>query len=147
MKNRQHEWEKHGTCALSLKQINNERDYFQVTLGLREKFSFGDILAKSSIVPDISNGYKLSDIVEAVKSVLDFEPVVTCFVEKESSVQYISQMQVCLSKDLELIDCSVNGENRAGVNARKGASEQECKKDMPVYYPVLDKNQKVTFNL
>ena len=36
---RKHEYEKHGTCAASIKGFEHEHDYFQRTLEMRDKYS------------------------------------------------------------------------------------------------------------
>lgn len=141
----QHEWEKHGTCALSLKQVTNERDYFQMTLGLREKFDFGTLLEKASIVPDNSKSYELAEFINAIEKELAFAPVLSCFVEKESKRQFLAEMQICLNKSLEQIDCSEHNKAKM-VAMRANEHEQQCSPKMPVHYPVLDRNQKIIFN-
>ena len=116
-----------------MQQIRNERDYFQVTLGLREKFDFGVLLEKVSIVPNDNKGYELESITSGIKSSLEFEPVVYCYVE--SGKQFLAEMQICLNKNLEEIECT-SGEQR-GLPTMVRATEQECKSNMPVFYPVL----------
>ena len=122
-----------------MKQVTNERDYFQVTLGLREKFDFGVLLEKSSIVPSDSKSYELAAIISGIKLALKFSPLVSCYLDEESNKQYLAEMQVCLSKDLTLIDCSMN-DKHSSVPTMLRATEQACSSKMPIYYPVLAKN-------
>lgn len=136
----EHEWTKHGTCAVGkVKDINTESDYFNVTLGLRNHFDFGLILKASNIVPDDKKLYDLSDIKEAIKSVLNVEPSVDCYVLQDSNVQYISQMQICLSKTFDLVDCGGSQSAKSARVVRDTSSPQEtqCLNDLPVHYPVI----------
>ncbi len=102
---RKHEWLKHGTCALSVPDINNESDYFNVSLNLRDHYDFGPILKGSDIVPDDKTVYDLDKIKYAIKSVLGVDPGLTCYVQHNSPKQYLSQMQICLTKENEQTDC------------------------------------------
>ncbi len=133
---RQHEWEKHGTCALSLKQIRNERDYFQITLGLREKYDFGVLLEKLSIVPDDNKGYELEEIISGIRTSINFEPVVYCYVDQESNKQFLAEMQVCLNRNFEVIECT--SQEKRSLTTMVRATEQVCNSNMPVFYPVLN---------
>ena len=80
-----------------MSQIHNESDYFNASLGLRDHFDFGPILKGSNIIPDDTLLYDLDKIKYAIKSVLNVEPMVVCYVLKDSHVQYLAQMQICLS--------------------------------------------------
>lgn len=136
----EHEWEKHGTCALSLSQVTNEKDYFTTTLDLRKKYDFDGILAKASILPDDSKSYELNDIEEAISNALNVEPIVTCY--NKNGKQYIAEMQVCLDKSLDLIECkSVQGKAMLSYS-----SENPCNSETKIFYPSITK-QKVIFNL
>ncbi len=121
----EHEWEKHGTCALSI--IKDEHAYFETTLGLHDKFDFTAILAKNGIVPSDSKSYSIDEIQDAIASELKYKPLVTC--EAQGQKQFISEMQICLDKNLELLDCfdpkMSNSRNSAG----------SCKG--PVVYPII----------
>ncbi len=117
-------------------QVRNERDYFELTLGLREKLEFGVFLEKSLIIPDNNKGYELEKIVNAIKSKIDVEPVAYCFYDKEAGKQFLSEMEVCLNKKLELIECT-NPQKRSLLKKMGSIEEEMCKSDIPVVYPVL----------
>ena len=63
---REHEWTKHGTCALILDNVKDEFDYFNVALNLRKKFDFGPILAEQSIIPHDTMLYDMKKIKNAI---------------------------------------------------------------------------------
>jgi ribonuclease T2 len=140
----EHEWTKHGTCAVNqVPNINNESDYFNVTLALRDHFDFGPILKASNIVPDDLRLYDLAEIKTAIKSVLNVEPMIVCYILKDSDVQYLSQMQICLSKTYELVDCAFDAVELVNIVKDNTPQETQCQSHMPVHYPVIKySNQK-----
>lgn len=132
-----HEWEKHGTCALSLPQIKSESDYFNLTLGLRDHFDFGPILKANGIVPDDTLLYDLDKIKYAIKSVLNVEPMIVCYILKDSDVQYLSQMQICLSKQFELVDCAFEAVELVNIVVDNTPQETQCQQGIPIHYPTI----------
>jgi ribonuclease T2 len=138
----QHEWEKHGTCALTLPQVRDESDYFNVSLSLREHFDFGPILEASSIQPDDTLMYDLDRIKTAITKVLNVEPYVVCYVLRDSNVQYLSQMQICLTKEFELTDCSPETLEMTRIfkmdkNIKEAPQETQCEDGLPIHYPTI----------
>lgn len=128
-----HEWEKHGTCALTLPQITDESDYFNVSLSLRTIFDFGKMLKANKIIPDDEKSYDLSSIKSAIQKVLKVEPTVECY--ESDGVQYLAQMQICLSKQFELVDCY---EKSSQENASVPSDQlTECRDSVPVLYPII----------
>jgi ribonuclease T2 len=136
-----HEWEKHGTCALSLPQIKSESDYFNLTIGLRDNFDFGPILKAHSIIPDDTVLYDLNKIEYAIESVMNVKPLLTCYILKDSDVQYFSQMQICLSKEFELVDCATIAVEPALIKKDNSAQETTCQPNIPVHYPTIKYSQ------
>ncbi|CAF1081389.1 unnamed protein product [Brachionus calyciflorus] len=132
-----HEWEKHGTCALTLPQIQDQSDYFNVTLGLRNKFDFGPALKKLNIEPDDKLLYDLDKIKYAIRNYFRVEPMIVCYVLKDSDVQYLSQMQVCLSKDFQLVDCEFKAIELAKIAIDNKAQEIQCQPGIPIHYPTI----------
>jgi len=132
-----HEWEKHGTCALNLPQIRSEFDYFNVSLNLRNLYDFGPVLSQLSIVPSDTLLYDANKIRFAIKSILKVDPMLVCYVLKDSDVQYFSQMQVCLSKDFELVDCSFQAVELANIVVDNEPQETQCQDSMPIHYPTI----------
>ncbi|XP_065661779.1 ribonuclease Oy [Hydra vulgaris] len=114
-----HEYEKHGTCASSVKGFETEHDYFQKALELREKFDIMRVLSESKIVPSTDSSYQFSDIEEALKSGYSAKVCFECSGIKHSK-QVLSAGYVCLNKQLEQIDC--------------GYCEHGCKTDEPIFY-------------
>lgn len=63
------------------------------------------ILAKSNIVPDNEKSYQLLDIHTAVKRVLNKNPSINCYIDRATNEQYLNEIRLCFSRQLELIDC------------------------------------------
>lgn len=47
----EHEYEKHGTCSVSVRELATEYGFFSSTLKLNSKFDIASALADSSINP------------------------------------------------------------------------------------------------
>lgn len=135
MNNRKHEWTKHGTCALNVPPIADESDYFKTSLDLRDKFDFGPILEGSGIVPDDDKLYDLGDMTSAIKKVLGVDPGLTCYVNKGEKKQYLSQMQICLSKTFEQMECAERSIEILEINSVR--AETDCQHGIPVHYPTI----------
>lgn len=132
-----HEWEKHGTCALSLPQIRSESDYFNVTLGMRNIFDFGPALKKFNIEPNDSLLYDLEKLKNSIISYFKVEPLIVCYVLKESDIQYLSQMQICFNKSFELVDCEFKAVELAKIAFDNSAQEIQCQPNIPIHYPTI----------
>lgn len=133
--NRKHEWDKHGTCALTLPQIKNELDYFNQSLALRQKFDFGTFLKASQVIPDDNLNYDLAKIKFAIKRAINVEPQVECYISGD--VQYMAQMQICLSKQFELVECATKSKSNIRMLGGPRTEEMECRDGVPVRYPVI----------
>ncbi|VDM77849.1 unnamed protein product [Strongylus vulgaris] len=83
-----HEWEKHGTCAQSLKNLSSEFLYFFRTMDIDSQFSVGNALRKAGIVPR-AEPYLLEDIQEALRSELTFgkNVQINCLTDKKVSLE------------------------------------------------------------
>lgn len=136
-----HEWEKHGTCALALPQVKTESDYFNISLALRDQFDFGPVLQASGIVPDDTILYDLNKIEHAVQSVMNVKPMMVCYILKDSDVQYFSQMQVCVSKSFELVDCATKAVEPSVITKNNEPQETQCSYNIPVHYPTIKYSQ------
>jgi len=135
-----HEWTKHGTCAASLPALRGEHNYFRKSLDLREKYPIGVLLSKSAIYARSEpKGYNLSDISAALRNQLQGKVVsIQCFFASSSSSlssssssssfhstrQYLYQVEICLNKQFDPIDCPDAG---------------TCSLNRPIYYPPIRK--------
>eukprot|EP01110_Echinostelium_bisporum_P002747 TRINITY_DN1681_c0_g1_i1.p1 TRINITY_DN1681_c0_g1~~TRINITY_DN1681_c0_g1_i1.p1 ORF type:complete len:225 (+),score=61.29 TRINITY_DN1681_c0_g1_i1:41-676(+) len=92
----QHEWEKHGTCSTF-----DEVTFFQNVLKLYPQFDIINALAASKIIPSSAARYTLAQISQAIKSNIGGIPVCKC------SGTSLQEIAVCVTKDLQLMDCPV----------------------------------------
>jgi hypothetical protein len=93
-----HEWEKHGTCALSV--LSSEKRYFKTTLKLHWKYDLAAALRAADITPSNSIMYPRKDIEGAIAGMFRVDPIVRCDVQGQ-----LSEIWMCVSKDLELMEC------------------------------------------
>lgn len=115
--------------------IKSQVDYFSVTLALREEYDFGAILTTNGITPTAADtSYELSDFVNAFQSSLQVEPVLACFVDNSTNMQYLGEMHICMDRMLHLTSCS-GPTVVSGYNVVDGKGETPCTSDMPIYYP------------
>ncbi|XP_032515593.2 ribonuclease Oy [Danaus plexippus] len=129
-----HEWAKHGTCAAILKPLNSELNYFQNGLEFLKTFTMTDILEKNSIVPSNTEKYTVADIHDAIKQRVNKNPVIECKVE-EGGDNYISEIRICFTKELQLTDCD-------GVVTQKygyGGILTNCHSTRGIIYPQYKK--------
>jgi len=101
----EHEWTKHGTCAMQLKVFNTELKYFSQGLALNEKFPLAQYLAQANIKP--GKIYETKDVFEAVKKGIGGKnPALECQHMPEDFVKpVLTQIGICLDKNLSVIDC------------------------------------------
>ncbi|CAD5123217.1 DgyrCDS11578 [Dimorphilus gyrociliatus] len=122
-----HEYEKHGTCAISVSKVNTEYNYFNYTLALRKWLNIDEKLAKYGIRPR-AKPYKLKDITSALdKAFNGFNVDIQC-----SSVHgkhYLQEIHVCLTKEFKQMDCKVTS-----LLYRSLSSTTSCSKKN-IYYP------------
>ncbi|XP_046388788.1 ribonuclease Oy [Ischnura elegans] len=123
----EHEWEKHGTCAASLPQLDGEMKYFKQGLAWAKKYSLTDMLSSSGINP--SDGkYTVQDLVDAIKSSTNKNPAVECMTDKETGEEYLLEIRICFDKKLELIDCD-------GIEPLQQGLLTNCAPSKEVFYP------------
>ncbi|XP_047625708.1 ribonuclease T2 isoform X1 [Phacochoerus africanus] len=134
-----HEWEKHGTCAAQLDALNSQRKYFGKTLDLYKELALNSTLQKLGIKPSISY-YQISDIKDALVGVYGVVPKVQCLPPKSGEkVQTLGQIELCLTRDLQLQDCPEPGgpapqRRDAGPGGTPILGLEICA-DGPVFYP------------
>ena len=78
-----HEWDKHGTCAISVRDLNNELKYFQTGLKLLDRYNMIDVLAKTNILP--GNKYTVQNYLTGIQKILNKRGQVMCVVDQVSS--------------------------------------------------------------
>ncbi|XP_046525815.1 ribonuclease T2 isoform X2 [Equus quagga] len=100
------------------------------------------MLQKLGIKPSI-NYYQISDIKDALASVYGVIPKVQCLPPRQGEeVQTIGQIELCLTKDLQLRNCTEHGEPRSRrwgdawpARATDEGPGLEVCEDGPAFYP------------
>jgi len=129
-----HEWDKHGTCAASLPALNSEHKYFAKGLEFNREWNLTKILESSEITPSHSNSYSLSAIKETIEDASNSLVNVGCI--KVDGHQYLTQVEICMDKHFDTIDCDDSYSNKRGKIVFKPTlkSIYPCHTDQPVYY-------------
>ncbi|XP_071454497.1 ribonuclease Oy [Hetaerina americana] len=122
-----HEWEKHGTCAASLPELNSELKYFQKGLEWVKNYNLSSILSQAGISPG-AEGLKIQDIVNAVKSSTQKNPAVECIRDLETKEEYLLEIRICLDKQFMLIDCD-------GIETLSQGFLTNCPLTKDIFYP------------
>lgn len=98
-----HEWEKHGTCAMSLKTFDTELKYFGEGLSLHREYDMKDVLAKANILP--GSQYAVGNIFSGVEKILGKRGQIICARDSVTDKSYLMEVRICFNKTLELTHC------------------------------------------
>lgn len=122
-----HEWLKHGTCALVLPELSTENKYFGQGLAWLQQYSMSPLLAKSGVLPD--KNFNVLQINQAIKNQLKKNPSIHCIKDRETGDTYLSEIRICFSKQLELVDCD------GVVKTFEENALTNCPTDTQINYP------------
>ena len=112
-----HEYEKHGTCAASIPQLNTQFKFFQQTLALTKQYNAIPMLAQSNIKPSDTKTVATSAAQNAIKAAFGGVPAFTC---KSGN---LDSVYLCFNKSLQPINC--NGlKNTCGTSFYIPATQQ-----------------------
>ncbi|XP_014474868.1 PREDICTED: ribonuclease Oy [Dinoponera quadriceps] len=98
-----HEWDKHGTCAVTIEKLNSVFKYFQTGLKLLDTYNMIDVLKKANIEP--GEKYMINDLLRAVQKILKKRAQVICTKNKKTGELYVNEIRICFDKTLQLVDC------------------------------------------
>jgi len=99
-----HEWSKHGTCAVGqVDGVTSEKEYFRTGCRLAKENPVSDWLTKAGISPSDNKRQPLSAVWNAVLAGAGTRPHIDC--EKIDGQVYIKEVKVCFNKKLERVDC------------------------------------------
>ncbi|XP_031617443.1 uncharacterized protein LOC116337197 [Contarinia nasturtii] len=127
-----HEWLKHGTCAVSLPELNTEAKYFGQALKWFQKYHIKNLLSQANIKP--GTDYNIIDIHNALKNQLNIKAVIRCYWNKDNSKQYLSEIGICFSKTLELVDCMQSDNLTSNTTVMTDEIFTNCNDKQPVLY-------------
>lgn len=100
----EHEWSKHGTCAMDLPDTANEYMYFRKALDLMKMYSasnlFGDV-----IVPSETRVYNVSELETVIKNKIGVIPHIECAYDQKTRKHLVYEIEICLTKSFKPISC------------------------------------------
>ncbi len=101
----QHEYEKHGSCATDLPQLDTQEEYFRQGIEWNKRYDLADMLDQADITP--GGNYTWLEVYTAVKRGLGGrKPAVQCEHDKELNLKTLAQIYICFDKNLRLTDCT-----------------------------------------
>ncbi|XP_048733907.1 ribonuclease Oy-like [Ostrea edulis] len=137
----EHEWSKHGTCASSLNSTSTEYKYFSKALDLYTRFNGQTLLGKQGIVPSSSATYNIKPTEAALKRELGVNALVQCTYDHDTRRQVIYEIEICLNKSFEPVDCYPDDDNTSGKRSHHhkytSHPESSCPESYGFHYPPL----------
>ncbi|KAK6181175.1 hypothetical protein SNE40_009093 [Patella caerulea] len=128
----EHEWSKHGTCAVSVKETGNEYLYFKKGLDLFQMINFTGILTDIGVIPDDNKTYDVLNILNKITPRLNgIEPRLSCYNYKEEF--YLTSVLICFSKQFEMRSCTPNSTD----DRLYFQFDNDCPADHKVKYPTI----------
>jgi len=99
-----HEWSKHGTCAVGqVDGVSSEEQYFHTGCRLARENPVSDWLTEAGISPSDTHRQPLKGVWQAVIAGAGSRPHIDC--EKIDGQVYIKEVKVCYNKNLVRVDC------------------------------------------
>ncbi|XP_074655829.1 ribonuclease Oy-like [Tubulanus polymorphus] len=134
-----HEWEKHGRCASSLPSLSGEANYFGRTIQLHQFYDIDSVLSKNGIVPSDDKEYNYDDIMNAMSEGFGHPVSIQCFHNSLTGKQYIEQIEMCIGKDLKVMDCPTRLKYIPHHRYRllKRSNGGMCSQNKPIYIPLI----------
>ncbi|KAJ8309395.1 hypothetical protein KUTeg_014269 [Tegillarca granosa] len=123
---REHEWDKHGTCATSLPTTADEHKYFSTALKINDNFNALKLLNKHGIIPSKTASYNHTKqhVIYEVEICLDKQTLkpVSCYPsENESGKRSVSVVEMLQKRH----------------HHHSGPPQSDCPKSDPIYYPPI----------
>jgi len=120
----EHEWTKHGTCAMKAPLLKGELNYFKNALEAFNALSVDKWLSDAGITPSDSKAYPLTAFLSALDKGLGHKAHAECLTKKHNNSPIMAQINVCLNREtLKPFDCP------------NGMSDQHCGQDTVAYLP------------
>ncbi|VVC38408.1 Ribonuclease T2, His active site 1,Ribonuclease T2-like,Ribonuclease T2, His active site 2 [Cinara cedri] len=139
-----HEWEKHGTCALTLPSLNSEFEYFNQGIKWSEMYNMKDILEKGDIKVNDTTSL-VTDYWKAIESVLKTNAWIECAFKSDTKQQMLLEIRICFDKSLKMVNC--NGICGEESDISKDHLLTNCDLNKPILYlDSIPKNQKSSIN-
>ncbi|KAJ1360511.1 hypothetical protein KIN20_019503 [Parelaphostrongylus tenuis] len=101
-----HEWEKHGTCCESHRNLSSELLYFNVTMELNNRYAVEAALRRAQILPR-DEPYELKAIHKALMNELTngTRVQINCLIDKKTRQTLLGDVRMCMDKSFRPVDC------------------------------------------
>ena len=99
----QHEWNKHGRCAMSDNIFTDEYDFFLTGLELHRTYDLWNIFYQGGITPSNTVHYNTTTVVQLLDDIFGVKVVVMC-----DSDAILGEIHLCLDKNLNPFNCPPN---------------------------------------
>jgi ribonuclease T2 len=95
-----HEFDKHGSCAVSAGVFKDQYDYFLQTINLVRRMPIHTALQSAGFIPSNTKTYHREELLSVVESAVGAKPFITCDKRK-----YVKEMRFCFDKQLKPMKC------------------------------------------
>ncbi|KAJ8664606.1 hypothetical protein QAD02_006268 [Eretmocerus hayati] len=99
----EHQYKKHGTCAVIVGSTNTAYKYFLRALDLLDTYNMEKILRKINILPGTE--IQLEELRSKLKKILGVDIQLLCESDPNLGVQYLYEARFCFDTDFRLVDC------------------------------------------
>jgi len=100
-----HEWQKHGTCAGDVPQLNGLNNFFKNVLNVFHRWDIKKYLDNSNITPSKTANYTPQQIMKAIADDYPYKFDVVCSQVKSKNEPVLSEVRFCLDKKLSPVNC------------------------------------------
>lgn len=112
-----HEWNKHGTCALSHRDVESSLHYFNKSLELYNQLGVQEVLENANIRPTrtVKNTVNLQEVKKAIESKVGARVYILCQHYNQHNFygssrprgesNFLSGIRVCYNNKFKPIDC------------------------------------------
>eukprot|EP00698_Gefionella_okellyi_P024441 TRINITY_DN861_c0_g1_i1.p1 TRINITY_DN861_c0_g1~~TRINITY_DN861_c0_g1_i1.p1 ORF type:complete len:248 (+),score=44.27 TRINITY_DN861_c0_g1_i1:55-798(+) len=103
----EHEWDKHGTCAMSDDLLATQLMFFTAALRLRTQANILAKLEDGNIYPNTTVGYAIDDLRSALNDGKSSgnQCLVYCSQDKDKQTTVLNNVQFCVDKNLQFMAC------------------------------------------
>ncbi|KAF0311534.1 Ribonuclease Oy [Amphibalanus amphitrite] len=100
----QHEWQKHGTCALAAGDARSQLDYFVRALELGLRYDPGAALRRAGLGPR-RRPHGTARLLAALAALLPRRALVRCERPRGAPQPLLSELRVCVDRRWQPVDC------------------------------------------
>ncbi|CAG2228103.1 RNASET2 [Mytilus edulis] len=142
----EHEWTKHGTCAMDLPATATEYLYFRKALDVMKGLDATILLNNKNIMPSDTKVYNVSQLETAIQDQIGVVPRIECAYDQKTRKHLVYEVEICLSKTFKPISCDqskryVRHHHHYNPNESNGSSgsskyNSNCPHDGFLYPPI-----------